>query len=146
MEGLKYCLCKVSSPQGIIALSLTWDGVEEKGILWYYFGHCNSICKIWGRGGFCFLFMVSTCDWIYSYWSIRPSTWLVQNSMRNQKGILCWNVPCAVPESKPWWAALTSTDATAWAKRRCHDKGTPMAAHSSSSNNAQGGMQWAVAQ
>lgn len=40
----------VSSPPGIFALSLMWDGVEEEGILWYYFGHCNSICKIRGKG------------------------------------------------------------------------------------------------
>ena len=52
MDRPRCCLCRASLtlPPGIIALSLIWDEVEEKGILWYYFGHCNSVCKIRGKG------------------------------------------------------------------------------------------------
>lgn len=54
MEGLKHYLCKVSSPQGIIALSLTWDGVEAKGILWYYLVIVIAFVKYEGEGLFAF--------------------------------------------------------------------------------------------
>lgn len=49
-EGLK-CVLKVSSSEGnhCAQLGMELSKRVKNCILWYYIGHCNSICKIWGK-------------------------------------------------------------------------------------------------